>query len=791
VKHLFILLLFTTIIFSNITAQDFQQTLRGIVVDKFTKQAIADATILIVENPTKTFTTNATGEFTITLPLGRYTLVCNKESYIGFTQTDIILNSSKQVIITIELEERITNKINSVTVKGSKAKEKALNEMSLISTRQLTTEEANRYAGSLSDPARMAQNFAGVQSNGDRRNDIIIRGNSPLGVGWRAEGIDIPNPNHFSGVGTTGGAVSILNNNNLSNSDFLTGAFAPQYGNAMAGIFDLKLKNGNNQTHEQMVQFGFNGLEFGAEGPLSKKNKSSYIINARYSTLELFDALKINLGANAIAKYRDITFKINIPTTTFGTFTMWNVAGFNTTESFSKNYDTTGKKFNPRPKGFDTYFDNWMSATGISHLYQVNKHANIKTIIAYTTQGNATQVDSLYNNDASKYAWLGREVKDNRITASVQYNQKWNSKKQTQIGINYAYLLININDSIWWNAQQVYVPLLKYKGNTHLTKAFVQHQYKPLNNLTISGGLHTMHFALNNSFALEPRLAARWSVHPKVSVSAGYGSHHQLQPFTTYFYNRTGGFNLQDSLTNKNLGFIGSQHFVLGTDYLPIKNYRIKAEVYYQNITGAGVEAKPTAYSTLNEGAFYYMIPKAYCTNNGKGYNVGAELTIEKFFSNHFYFLTTASLYDSRYLASDNIWRKTAFNGSWTFNTLGGYEWDVHQHNKFSINIKLAAIGGRMYSPVDTAQSKLYGDTRLNESTATALSKKYPTYIRPDFKINYRLNRKKVSHEIGLNIDNFINYQNIQSVEYDALRNNTGYSYQNGLFPVVQYRIEF
>ncbi len=789
-----IYIVFTIVLFlfyQSATAQELKQTIRGTITDKFTKAPISNVQVSVKETKNINSISNNSGEFSLQLPIGRHTIICIKEGLQTVSFSDIILNSSKQVILNIEMEERIKSKLQGITVKGAKAKDKAINEMSLISTRQLSVDEANRYAGSLGDPARMAQNFAGVQSNGDRRNDIIIRGNSPLGVSWRAEGIEIPNPNHFSGIGTTGGAISILNNNNLSNSDFITGAFAPQYGNALAGVFDLKLKNGNNQKHEQLLQFGMNGLELGAEGPLSIKNKSSYIINARYSTLQLFDALKINLGSNAQANYRDITFKIHLPTSKFGSFDIWNVAGYNITASYSKNYDTTGKKLNPRPKGFDTYFDNWMSATGFNHQYNFNSSTLGKFTFAYTTAGNATHVDSLYNNESQKFNWLDRVYKDHRYNFNYQINKKWSSQQQTQLGVYYSYLNLNINDSIWWNTFKVYVPLLSYSGKTNLIRGFIQHQWKPNDNLTITGGLHALYFGLNGSKAIEPRFAAKWNINQNISLSAGYGSHHQLQPFTTYFYNRTGANSLKDSLTNLNLGLIGSQHFVTGIDILPWKNYRIKLELYYQKITGAGVESKPSSYSTLNEGAFYYMIPKPYCTNNGKGYNIGSELTIEKFFGNHFYFLVTASIYDSRYLASDNIWRKTAFNGSWTYTSLGGYEWTIHKNNKLSANLKIAALGGRLHSPVDIAQSILYGETRLDESSANALTLRYPNYFRPDIKISYRMNHKKISHEFGVNIDNFINYQNVQSIEYDKVRNNIGYSYQNGLFPVVQYRVEF
>ncbi len=350
---------------------------------------------------------------------------------------------------------------------------------------------------------------------------------------------------------------------------------------------------------------------------------------------------------------------------------------------------------------------------------------------------------------------------------------------------------IKISDSIWWNALQTHVPLFTYNGNTNLTRTYLQHVFKPTQNLNITAGLHTMHFALNNSNALEPRIAGQLQISKKLSVSAGVGVHHQLQPFTTYFFNRTGLNNLKDSLTNINLGFIKSNHFIVGADYLPAPNYRIKVEAYYQQIDGAGVEAKPSSYSTLNEGAFYYMIPKAFCTNKGKGFNRGIEWTIEKFFSNHFYFLHTGSIYESKYLASDARWRGTAFNGKWNAVFLGGYEWKVKTNHLLSVNLKMAMLGGRPHSPVDLVASKQWGDTRLDENLNSAYSLRYKTYLKPDVKISYRLNRKKVSHEFGFSIDNFINYPNVQSIEYDKVKDYAGYSYQNGFFPVIQYKIEF
>ncbi len=764
------------------------QTVRCIVTDKFTKAPLENVNISSPNQAGVGGTTNSLGEYEMQLPLGRYTFVYTLIGYNTTVSADVVINSGKQVILNVELEQKVLA-ANTATVKAKKTKSKALNELSIVSAKQFTVDEANRYAGALGDPARMAQNFAGVVTNGDRRNDIVIRGNSPLGLSWRLEGIEIPNPNHFSGVGTTGGSISILNNNNLSNSDFLTGAFAPQYGNATAGVFDLKLKNGNTKKHEHMFQFGFNGAELGSEGPISKKNNSSYIVNARYSTLELFTKLGINLGANATPRYQDYTIKLHYPTKKYGTIDVWSIGGYNTAVSLSKDYDTTGTKLNPRPKGFDTYFDNWMAVVGLTHQININKKTLSKLVITYNQLGNRTSADSLYNNETQKTLWVNRLYNESRLNLAYQLGYKWNAKHQTQIGAYHTRAYIDINDSILLTSLNRYVKILSFNGATNLSRAYAQHLYKINNNIMLVGGLHAMHLSLNSKASVEPRLAMQVQFNNKWSAQLGSGIHYQTQALTTYFYNRTGLGNFVDSLTNLNLDFTKSKHLILGTHYNMNANFHAKLEAYMQWLSQVPIQNKSTSFSTLNDGAFYYNTTQAFLINTGLGFNRGVELTLEKFFSKHYYFLITSSIYKSTYKGGDNIWRSTAFNGGYSLSTLGGYEFTIHKKNTLNINVKLAWLGGRPYSPIDTLASQLFGDTRFQEANAYTL--KFPNYFRPDVKIGYRLNAKKYSQEFSLNIDNIINNQNVQSIEYDKLRNKVGYSYQVGIFPIVQYRIEF
>jgi hypothetical protein len=190
---------------------------------------------------------------------------------------NIILSPSKQLVLDIALTERI-NRVDEVVVSAGRDKGQAMNEMGLVSARTFSVEETRRFAGSWQDPARAAAAFAGVTVGSDERNDIIVRGNSPTSVLWRLEGINIPNPNHLSFSGATGGPVSILNNNMLDDSDFFTGAFPAEYGNANAGAFDLSLRKGNNEKREYYLQIGLNGLEAGvSKGRSPRSIKASYL----------------------------------------------------------------------------------------------------------------------------------------------------------------------------------------------------------------------------------------------------------------------------------------------------------------------------------------------------------------------------------------------------------------------------------------------------------------------------------------------------------------------------------
>lgn len=292
--------------------------------------------------------------------------------------------TGKEVVLSFKMQEKI-NQISDVVVTGYTQKDKPLNTMATISARSFSVEETRRYAGGLDDPARMVSAFAGVTVGNLQDNAIVIRGNSPKGVQWKLEGIEIPNPNHLAGGNVAGGGfITVFSSQLLSNSDFFTSAFPAEYGNALAGVFDMKLRTGNRDNRETTFQVGVLGIDFASEGPFVKGKKATYLFNYRYSTFGLLTNLGI-IPTEQVPIYQDLSFKLNFPTNNAGTFSLWGVGGMD------KLKDPEEIDSSNWTNDWDRISFTWklnMGATGLTHKYIIGKSSYINTTIAATGTDN-------------------------------------------------------------------------------------------------------------------------------------------------------------------------------------------------------------------------------------------------------------------------------------------------------------------------------------------------------------------------------------------------------------------
>lgn len=760
-------------------------TVRGTVIDKQSQYPIPGAVILLKDSdPPLGTTSDMDGNFRLEgVPVGRVTIEVSMVGYEPGVHPNLLVNSGKEFELNVQLTETITT-TGTVEVTANSNKGEINNKMSTVSTRTMNIEEARRYSGTLQDVARMAQNYAGVSNASDDRNDIIIRGNSPTGVLWRLEGIDIPNPNHFATLATTGGPISLINTNNLANSDFSTGAFAAEYGNALSGVFDLKLRSGNKDKHEFTGQIGFNGFEFGAEGPFKKGGQASYMINARYSFLGIMTSLGIDFGTGAaVPEYQDLTMKLDLPTKKAGKFTVFAIGGnsfidFKATESEESGVYASDNE--------NQQFHSTTGIAGMTHSYFFNEKTSGKLVLAATTGGTRGFIDTLDVNDVAT-RFFGILQRQNELKGTYTVNSKLSAKHTVRAGVMYNQYQFNVEDSILYQGGY-YFKERDYEGNTGLARVFGQWQYRPTQQWTLNTGIYAQQFMFNNTTSVEPRIGAKYAMNETQSFSFGAGLHSQLQPIVVYFNKEE---NDQNEIVenNKNLDFNKAIHAVLGYENMLAKNLRLKAEVYYQYLYDIAVDRTTSSFSMLNVGADFVIPNNADLVNNGTGENYGLEVTIEKFLDKGFYFLFTTSLFESTYTGSDKIERNTAFNGNYVFNLLAGKEWKVGKNNAFTADFKTTYAGGRWYSPVLLEQS-IASDQEIRDE-AHAFSEQYSPYFRTDFKLGFRMNRAKFAQAFYFDIRNITNQQNVFSQSYNSRSEKIETIYQTGFFPIFLYNVWF
>ncbi|MFK8038768.1 MAG: carboxypeptidase-like regulatory domain-containing protein [Crocinitomicaceae bacterium] len=780
-KYSLILLLMSQVI---LFGQDFTQNIRGIIIDKQSESPLPGVQVSIFgSDPIIGTITDLNGNFELKgIPVGRVVMQAKFIGYQMVTIPNLELTTGKELVVNLSLEES-TTMLKTVEVKSTDDKTETINKMTSVSGRTISIEEAGKFAGTLNDPARMAQNYAGVSGVSDSRNDIIIRGNSPLGVLWRMEGIDIPSPNHFSSLGTTGGPVSMLNINNLSNSDFYTSAWTANYGNALSGVFDLRLRNGNNAKREHLAQVGFNGFEFGTEGYFSKKSRASYLFNYRYSTLGVLSALGIDLGVGAaVPQYQDLTFKFNFPTQKAGRFSLWGIGGVSYIDfEPSEEIDTTNLYNDPNER---SGFQSQTGVIGGSHKYFFSKNTFSELILAYSLSSTGGFIDSI-TEAGNNFNRVGFDRKQMKASANYKINHKINAKNTVAFGVIAENFATDILDTVYSFGD--YRTISDNEGSANLLQTYLNYQHKFSEKLVFNGGVHSQHFQLTKSNVIEPRIGFKYNLNPRHTLSIGSGMHSQIQPITVYFIEEAVKNTI--TLPNQNLGFSKSIHNVIGYDFRISENMRLKTEAYFQYLYDIPVDSFPSSFSMLNQGADFVLPNGTGYVNKGTGTNYGVEITLEQFLNKGFYFLFTTSLFDSKFRGSDDIERNTAFNGNYIFNALAGKEFQINKKLTLAFDLKTTYAGGRRFTPVNLVASNLIGSEVRYEDQL--FEDQYPDYFRLDFKTTVKLNGKRVSQKWSVDLQNLTGQQNIFQAGYNPSTKDIGYVYQRGFFPNVQYAINF
>lgn len=762
-----------------------RQTVRGTVSDDVTSAPLPGITVRVVgsDSITRGAYTDGKGRFRVQkLPVGRYVITAQGVGREPVRIDNVLVSAGKETVLNIVMSETFIA-ANEVTVMSSRDEDVMItnSDMAVVSARAFNVEDTKRYAGALGDPSRMAANFAGVVGANDSRNDIVVRGNSPAGMLWQVEGMNIPNPNHFGATGTTGGPVSMLNFNVLGKSDFFTSAFPANYGNAISGAFDLRMRDGNNEKWEYTAMMGFNGLEAGIEGPLGAGG--SFVLNYRYSTLALFSLIGVDAGTGgAVPKYEDINARIVLPLSDQAKLTWFATAGRSNIDFFARDIDTTKQNFygDPNQDLLVNYGTFW---SGLRYDQVLGESTAASLTLGASGTREGVTIDTL--------SWVSRipsrntDVAASTVTFSTvgQIRHKFSSATTLISGflVDVQNHDISVRNFIGTPREQ---DRRQFDSTALLSQAYVSLRHRFTDQLSSTVGLHAQHYTLGDAFAVGPRLGLQYNLTDELSLTAGYGLHAQTQPVTTYSL-----LTLENGApvaTNGNLGFTKAHHIVTGIDWIPTSNLRFKLEGYEQRIFDVPVTLAPSSYSGLNGGNNFAPDNQDSLVNSGTGRNVGVEFTGERFFSDGWYALATVSVFDSKYKGSDGIERNTAFNTGYAANVLFGKEWQLGSTFTFISSIRVSVLGGRFLTPLNQQASAQAGQAVFFEDRA--FSERQAPYFRADVRLGYRWELGSTTMEFTFDIQNVTNNQNIFLQQYNPRTNTISTEYQQGFFVVPTFR---
>ena len=752
-----------------------QQVVRGTVRDADTQQPLPFVTVSLPgTDPLLGTTTDPDGKFRLeAVTLGRHTLAVTFLGYEPRVLPNVEVTAGKEVVLHLELTESVTQ-METVVVTAGRDKAGAINELATVSTRSLSPEEAGRYAASISDPARQAQNFAGVGGGGDDlSNDIVIRGNSPRGLLWRLEGIEIPNPNHFGEAGGSGGGVSMLSSQVLAASDFLTGAFPAEYGNALSGVFDLRFRRGNTEQREFTAGVGLMGLELAAEGPVRRGGDASYLLNYRFSTLSILNGVGVAVAGDFLPNYQDVNYNLTLPTQKLGVFNVFGLVGNNW---FSGVFEPEADEPELLPEREESRA--LTAVAGVRNRLILGEKTYLATVLAMTgvqsRAGFELQESGVFTDDYAE------EFRTRTFRLATTLNHKFSAKHLLRAGLIGG----RANDRVTIRERDD-AGVFGQRFNTDVTgnryQGFVHWRYRPTDRLTFHTGLHALHNEQNSATSVEPRFGTSYRLGGGQSLNFALGIHSRADDAAVY-------------RDYPELDLTKAAHAVLGYDRSLGAHSRLKAEVYYQHLYNIGVDTA-TNFASLNARSVFDFIEADHRLRNvGTGRNVGLELTVERFLHEGFYYLATASLYQARYSVDGGTFFSTPFDGGYIANALAGREWPVGTGDRklLGVNVRFNAAGGQRYTGVDVAASRAAGELR---SAAIPFRDQAGAYYRADLGLTYRINRPQATHRFSLNVQNVTNRLNPFTTEFDfdeatgtvRRREET----QSGVLPVLRYQIDF
>ncbi len=754
-------------------------SLSGTITDAATDRPIASAEVQVL-TPDTTFITlsDTAGRYGFgALPTGIHPLRVLHSGHATALVPEVWVRNGYEAVQDVGLGIATTD-LGEVAVWSD-----APRTMPPVGSYALTVEQSLRYPATFFDPTRLATTRPGVSGASDQANHFSVRGNGPAANAYLLEGAEIVTPNHLTNAGTvtdlpslTGGGTNILSAQMLGNSQLRTGGMAANYGNALGGLMDMRLRRGTHQRQAFTLQAGLTGLDVSTEGPFHKGGLASYLVNYRYSTVGLLSDLGVDLGDERIG-FQDLSMHIALPLRRGGHLSFFGFGGL------SHNYftakDSADREVDKDARDID--YRSRMGAAGASLLLPVGGQARWRTTVAISAIDQ--QRDETERAIATPWAW-SFDLLERKVSVVSDVQGRWGSGTTYRIGGSLLQRTVvvqrTLRDSLLPGVDAVATLVRPYLVMTHVLGPHFRAEW----------GAAYAHDDRSGKGVAEPRASVAYRLQHDRSITFSAGQRSQLDR-VQYYVDHPAMRSPAAPLTPMRM-----REVVLAYDHPFRPHLRLHGEAYFQRVDRIPMEIAPlqeaqrAPYGSMVD--LWDEFRDVLMANLGQGKNRGVELGLEHTFHRGLFYQVNATYMDATYQDATQLERPVRWNNSWIGNLIVGREFAKTLEDgkrTWGVNGRFNAMGGLRATPVDLEASREAGVTRYDVDHV--MGEQLPVYHRLDVRVYRKRERKGHTGMWSLDLQNLLGTRNTAFRYYDRLQDAVITKYQLGLIPNLSYRIEF
>lgn len=721
-KRLLTLLLFSNLLLSLLQAQPVHR-IRGTVIEKNSRQPLEFINVMVL-GLNKGGVTNAEGHFTIEqVPPGIYRLQATAIGYKSVTTPEYIV-STKDLNISIEMEENLTE-LAGVTVTASPFRRDLESPVSL---RIIGLQEIEKSPGANRDISRIVQSYPGVAfSPIGYRNDLIVRGGSPSENRFYLDGVEIPNINHFSTQGASGGPVGILNADLIREVNFYTGAFPTDKGNALSSVLDFKLRDGDMERNSLKATLGASEVSLASNGHLGKK--TSYLVSVRQSYLQfLFDML----GLPFLPTFTDAQFKLKTRFDARNELTVLGLGGIDKMKLNTKADDEDNEYIlSYLPKIQQETFT-------LGAVYRHYAGAHVQSVVASHSYLNNRNTKYQQNDESDpEHLMLRLRSTEQNTQLRLENSSSFRNWKVTVgTSLDYSQYSNTTFQKVYTDRAQTfdyhtYLGIMRWGLFGTVNYTSIDERFTA--SLGLRADANNYSAAMKDlSDQLSPRLSLSYQLTEHWSLSGNAGLYYQLPPYTALGFKNNNGL-----YANKYaLRYMQVSQGSVGLNWRKGDTFEVSVEGFYKDYDKIPLSVADGIPLTC-KGNDYGVIGNELLTSTAQGRSYGAELLLKWLVAKKLNLASSFTLFKSEYRTDkESEYIASAWDNRFIFNLRGTYNLPRH----WSVGMKVSCIGGAPYTPYDAdksslvtawnAQGKPYYDyTRYNEE-------RLPAFTQVDIRID-------------------------------------------------------